>query len=353
MNKIYIFCPVMKYGGVEFLTLKLAMGFKEKGLDVSVLTLDSDGAFISKFIDNKIDVIFSPSKNILSKLIFLKKRKESGVLIFMPSNYSYLSSIFFLKDKKFIVVDNLNDFVFDSRFLHNFIAFVRLFQLNFLFDGVVYSYKKAEKKISNNIHTRIRQKVIYHPVSPSFKVNIELGEGSDFVYVGRLESEKGVMILLEAFLYLREEYNLTPSLKILGSGSLFFEVNEYIRLHNLDNIKMKGFVKDPQNYIVKSKYLILPSMQEGCSGVVKESIYLGIPAIVANVASGGPQEMIGYGKYGEIFDCGSFKSLAKSISKIVFNNYRISHYDHSYCDLMRKKLDLDYAILEYMDFLDE
>ena len=166
----------MKYGGVEFLTLKLAMGLKKRGIDVSVLTLDGDGVFVSKFIDNKVDVIFSSSKNIFSKIFFLRKKISNGVLIFMPSNYSYLSSFFFISKKKIIVVDNLNDFVFSGNLWHSFIAFVKVFQLNFLFDGIVYSYERAEREVSNNIYTAIKQKVIYHPVSPSFKVNAELSE---------------------------------------------------------------------------------------------------------------------------------------------------------------------------------
>lgn len=353
MKMVYIFCPVMRYGGVEFLALNLAIGFKSKGMNVSVITLDNEGDFISNFRNKDINVIFSKNKNIFMKLISLRKEVGDSMILFMPSNYSYLSSIFF-RGKKIIIIDNLNDFIFRGSLYSDFLKLIKIIQINFVFDIVIYSYFKAKYSVSKKIFYKVKQKVIYHPISKGIDSNLTVcsSHESDFIYLGRLEPEKGVMILLKSFDYLKKSYGITPNLKILGDGSLLQQMVDFINKNDLKNIKMEGFVKNPANYIYNAKFLILPSLNEGCSGVVKESIFLGVPAIVSNVSSGGPQEMIGEGRFGEIFECGDFKSLANCVLRVSAYNHSKNKYDYDFQKNMYRKLKMDNAISEYMSLID-
>ena len=76
----------------------------------------------------------------------------------------------------------------------------------------------------------------------------------------------------------------------------------------------------------------------------------GIPSIVSNVTSNGPQEMIGYGRYGEIFDVGDPVSLSKKM-KLAMLKIDKDSYDSSYRDRMSENLDISIAIKKYIDFI--
>lgn len=126
----------------------------------------------------------------------------------------------------------------------------------------------------------------YHPLTAEAK-------GDYYLYVGRLEEEKGIGELIEFFQTRQEK------LVIIGTGSLAEKVQEL----SVKNISYLGKLPNPEvrSYLAKAKYLIVPSKwPENCPYVVIEAKALGTPVIVKAV--GGLPEMVNHGQDGYIYE---------------------------------------------------
>lgn len=146
-------------------------------------------------------------------------------------------------------------------------------------------------------------------------------DSSPFVYAARLESVKGIFVLLNAFKSLPEE-----NLLILGTGPEEASVKEFIAKHNLTNVTCLGFTphEEALSLLSKAKALVFPSLwYEGFPMTIVESLSLGIPVIASNTPNIG--EIIHTGKNGMLFSTGSSEALSKTI--------------HSFCALPHKEYD--------------
>ncbi len=94
-----------------------------------------------------------------------------------------------------------------------------------------------------------------------------------FVYVGRLDENKGVPELLAFYLRMLEENPRLPSLVLAGKS--------YIRLPDHPRIRHLGFVTDEEKFslIAGSDFLAIPSQFESLSMVALEAWALGKPVL--------------------------------------------------------------------------
>lgn len=137
------------------------------------------------------------------------------------------------------------------------------------------------------------------------RFNKEIIKGKYFLYLGRLDREKGIDILTSAFKNL-DEYELI----ILGKGKL---ENELLNL-NIPNIKYLGFKtgKELEDYIINSYFVIIPSScYETLSMTAVEAISMSKPIIASNL--GGLIELTDDGKNGLIFEAHNSQSLITTI----------------------------------------
>lgn len=100
-------------------------------------------------------------------------------------------------------------------------------------------------------------------------------EGKYFVYIGRLDENKGVPELLQFYLRLQEEKQ--PDLTLALMGKSVITVPEHPR------IRFLGFVTDQMkfNALAGSEFLVIPSQFESLSMVALEAWAMGKP-VVAN-----------------------------------------------------------------------
>jgi glycosyltransferase involved in cell wall biosynthesis len=114
---------------------------------------------------------------------------------------------------------------------------------------------------------------------PEIVTNI-IHNNLDFVFLGRLESNKGVQLLIDAF----SKENM-PNLILIGDGQKY----EELRSSNTSkNIKFLGFLphKKATEILAQSYCLIVPSLwYEGFPMNIVESYSFGIPVIANNVGN--------------------------------------------------------------------
>lgn len=118
----------------------------------------------------------------------------------------------------------------------------------------------------------------------SFPIEIPKEEINQFLYVGRLEEEKGIRFLLESWRDL-SEYTLV----ICGTGSNEVWCRQYIDAHGMNNVHLLG-QQPPETVrelMARSQALIFPSLLYETFGMtIMESFSVGTPVIVNDLGNG-------------------------------------------------------------------
>ena len=98
--------------------------------------------------------------------------------------------------------------------------------------------------------------------------------GEYFVYVGRIEPEKGCAVMIDHFLRWQRETRSTATLALFGRSTMSFSENAHVRL--------MGVVPDGEKLaaIARARALVMPSRHESLSMVVLESWLMGRPVLV-------------------------------------------------------------------------
>lgn len=150
--------------------------------------------------------------------------------------------------------------------------------------------------VPNNINPSWMQKQYFQKNNPK--------ELKNLLFVGTLINRKGIMHLLEAMKYFKK-LNLT----ILGDGPLKKEVNTFIKRNKLDNVTLKGFIKNPFPYYVNHDLLIIPSLRDSFPNTLLEALYCGMPAVGSDVD--GISEILNHKEL--LFKPNSAQSIKKSL----------------------------------------
>ena len=135
------------------------------------------------------------------------------------------------------------------------------------------------------------------PPAPAASRPEALGTRRTVAAVGRLGSEKGFDMLLEAF----AKAELASSgwqLLILGEGqerSALAAQAEILRISS--SVLMPGVVPDPQQWLVHTDIFALPSRFEGFPNALLEAMACGLPVVAFDCPSG-PAEIVLHGKTG-------------------------------------------------------
>ena len=134
------------------------------------------------------------------------------------------------------------------------------------------------------------------------------------VFVGRLGMEKGVDLLIEAWLAWGES---APQLVLIGDGPLKHQLMETVKKAQVNNIRFEGQIEPEQacQWIASSRLLILPSVWfEGFPMVLREAFAFGTPAAVS--ALGPLPGLVGNGVAGTTFSPGDSKDLHDVVANL-------------------------------------
>src|SRR5213595_2533613 len=99
------------------------------------------------------------------------------------------------------------------------------------------------------------------------------------IFSGALIKRKGIHSLLEAW----DRLNL-PEAELWLIGSVHDEARPFLKQFWCDNIRVIGFVRDPENYLSQSTVHIFPSQWEGSAKVTYEEAACALPQITTREA---------------------------------------------------------------------
>lgn len=167
-----------------------------------------------------------------------------------------------------------------------------------------------------------KQVRIYNPfpLSRFMKEEVSDGTASDFIYVGRLVSEKGVATLIDAFYYVYRRESETLRLMIIGDGNRRTALEKKVDTLGLSgNVTFAGRKEDEElsKLIQQTRIGVVPSeWEEPMGGVALELLAAGKNVIASRY--GGLAECVG--EAGVLFDNGDPESLAQAMMALLKND---------------------------------
>lgn len=156
--------------------------------------------------------------------------------------------------------------------------------------------------------TKSKAKALREKLFPGF-------QGKVILYLGRLNNDKGLLELGNAFFELKEEY----ALKFLIVGpeeKVSPELESLIqKLRNDPDTYFEGFVSNAEEYYGACDIFCLPSYREGCPASVLEASAMKKPVVASNIY--GIADIVVDGKTAFLFEVKNKEDLKNKIEKLV------------------------------------
>lgn len=201
---------------------------------------------------------------------------------------------------------------------HSFIARVS-FKLLYHFAVTVVAVSRSTMrqvvKLGEVVQTKIS--IINSPVRAiEFRqARGQTGDSLQLVFVGRLESIKNPLALVDALPILHGK-KIQAHLLIIGEGTLEVEIRSRIAFLGIEQfVSIAGYVARPEKLAREADLFVQPSLSEGLSIAMLEAMAAGIP--VLTTAEGGGREAIVDGVHGWLLPDVSPQSIAEKIGEIV------------------------------------
>lgn len=144
-----------------------------------------------------------------------------------------------------------------------------------------YTQYPIEKYSSMGI---AKEKMFEAPNTVAVAPIVSDSEKNTIIFMGTLYKEKGIQLLLDAYLNLKNKYQL-PILNIIGEGPDFNDIKQWIEFNNMHNlIQLKGAIyniDEKAKYFAEALACISPK-QAGLT--VLESMGYGVPFITSKDA---------------------------------------------------------------------
>lgn len=117
-----------------------------------------------------------------------------------------------------------------------------------------------------------------------FCINKRVGELKKFLFLSRVEREKGVFLALDIFKMLQKD-NFSISFTIAGDGSAIEEVKRYVIDNNISNVCVCARVDGPDigKIFAESDCFFLLSQSEGMPAALLEAMAFGLPVVTCPV----------------------------------------------------------------------
>mgnify|MGYP001231959150 CR=1 FL=1 len=178
------------------------------------------------------------------------------------------------------------------------------------------------------------------------------------LYLSRLEKEKGIYELFEAFKLIKAnnlvDYDIR--LTVCGDGYELENIKKKVNKDHIDGVIINGFVDGAQKTeaFEGNHVFVLPSYTEGMPVSVLEAMGFGLPVIATPV--GGLNDIIEDGKNGYFVEVRSAKNIIEKILKLTrdpdgmmrmsLNNYEMANKKFR-SDIVAKRIkEIHSAVLE-------
>ncbi len=172
------------------------------------------------------------------------------------------------------------------------------------------------------------------------------------VFLGRLNADKGIVELIQAFSDLASTQK-DLWLLIVGptEADCVSECLKKIPTDILKRIIKKPFTREPENILKAADFLCLPSYREGFGMVILEAAASGIPAIGTQIY--GVSDAIEDGKTGILVPAGDVGSLASAIKRLCENKEERICFSKAAMERVKLKFEQKKVVSAYVDYFNQ
>ncbi len=270
------------------------------------------------------ETLLNPIRRIIQKRTLNKLIKQSDVVIdFDSSFYSLLADC---------PLPKIAFFHFSFRQYHrgNLKKLERLGRKLDVYDKVVTICEDMRREgIEMYPHLKDKFLTIYNALDFEAirhksleKVDSSLIEQPFVLAVQRLEeAQKDTTTLIKSFALLKEKYQISEKLYIIGDGKSKATLIQLAKDLGLqDEVIFLGLKTNPYPWIKASKLFVLSSKYEGLPTVLIEALSLNKTIVSTNCPTG-PQEILDYGKAGVLVPMSNESRMAEAIREILIDPY--------------------------------
>ena len=149
----------------------------------------------------------------------------------------------------------------------------------------------------------------------------EDGKRFRMIFVGRLESVKNPIILLDAMARIQQE--MPAEIWLVGDGSQRSMLEKRaVELGVNERVHMLGYRECPADFVSQCDLFVQPSLSEGFSRALVEAMGCGVPVLASAV--GGAPEIIDHGRTGWLLEQPTVEQLVADIRNVWMNRERLA-----------------------------
>ncbi len=299
----------LRGGGAERACLRLARGMIQTGESVNLVLVRGEGAYLSDVPPGVTLTVLDASRvvrAIIPLAFHIRATRPRAVLSALTHmNVAAIAAVRLSATGTRIVVSERNQISSKAG------AAQRWMQRG-LYRAVPAAYRLADKVIA--VSEGVAEDLVRFgrlPVgkvgtihNPVFEADLDAYSGADpshpwfapgnppvVLAVGRLHSQKGFDILLDAFAHVRSK--MECRLVILGEGKERSRLEAQAEALNLSSeVDLPGFCTNPFALMARAGCFVLSSRWEGFPNALVEAMACGAPVVAANCPSG-PLEILG------------------------------------------------------------
>jgi len=316
--KIIIYTPSLELGGGNQFIIEMYKVYKLFGFGVKIVsaTLVHDKGYDKssyKGYDKYTDIL----KSDILPISFIENYQPHFIFFNSLIDTNQINIYQLSKITKLIFITH-SDVAYSNIYIRDYNQyFYKIITVNdYTIEKLIRLCKIPKEKICKLInYTDIQQKADYYQSFLKIK-----NKKCCFGIISRFSIDKNIPMFIDATV---EIFKLYPNYKCYLVGCSDKKNDDFlknlIKSYKLENnIIFVGYEKDPIKYYKLFDFVILPSVSEGASYNIIESISLGIPVIASNV--GGNHELIKDNKTGILFELEEIRMFEKNT--IYIENYQ-------------------------------
>lgn len=343
-------------GGAQGVLVSLANALAVRGHNVEVVVMSLNNECRLKDLDTAVEVkelgvqrarqAWPPLRE------HFKGREVDAVIAFMPELWVLMEAVRWRLRADFVLVmrsiNTLSEVAQHTpsavrRWLVDPVLRLMLRRADHV---IAQSRKMADDLAAGYGLSADRMTVIYNPVNPRFLLSTNAVPPSPcptpyYLYAGRMEPQKGLERMLEAFGCYRQRGG-DALLVLVGDGKSRTQLEE--RAHTLGLtawVRFEGFQSEPLPWYYHARATLLTSYYEGLPNVLIESIATGTPVISFDGASG-PSEIVRQGVNGLLVAEGDCDGFAAAMLRLEAQPFSASVVKTTGTFYAPEKVVLDY-----------